>query len=150
MDDPKFWLAAIVQGGGLGIWGDFFLADTNRFGGGPAATLAGPLFERVVNLWNLTGGNIKQLTIGEKTNFGRELSQFIKINTPGSSLWYARLAWERIAWDSLQKLIDPEAQAAFRRREQNAKRDRKTKYFWGPGQLGPARPPDLGNVVGKR
>src|SRR5262249_55445818 len=35
----KFWGAAILQGGGLGIYGDFLFADVNRFGSGLGVTL---------------------------------------------------------------------------------------------------------------
>ena len=36
MDDPEFWGAAFLQGGGLGIYGDFLFADLNRFDRGLA------------------------------------------------------------------------------------------------------------------
>tara|TARA_R110000850_G_scaffold269167_1_gene400999 strand:- start:2346 stop:4871 length:2526 start_codon:yes stop_codon:yes gene_type:complete len=42
-DDPKTWLAAFLQGGSAGIYGDFLFGDIkNRFGGGFVSTLAGP------------------------------------------------------------------------------------------------------------
>src|SRR3546814_16868336 len=37
--DPATWAAAFVQGGGAGIYGDFLLGETNRFGGGLLQTL---------------------------------------------------------------------------------------------------------------
>ncbi len=43
MDDAKLWGAALLQGGGLGIYGDFLFADINHYGGGLAATFAGPV-----------------------------------------------------------------------------------------------------------
>jgi len=43
-DVAKFWAAAATQGGGIGILGDFFFSDVNRFGGGKGVTLGGPTF----------------------------------------------------------------------------------------------------------
>ena len=43
MTDKTFWAGAVFQGGGLGIFGDFFASETNRFGGGLPATLTGPV-----------------------------------------------------------------------------------------------------------
>ncbi|MBX3580065.1 MAG: hypothetical protein KF723_22915, partial [Rhizobiaceae bacterium] len=34
MDNAAFWGAAVLQGGGLGLWGDFLFSDLNRYGGG--------------------------------------------------------------------------------------------------------------------
>src|SRR6202000_989732 len=41
---PPVWLAALQQGGGLGIYGDFLFGESNRFGGSPEETLLGPSF----------------------------------------------------------------------------------------------------------
>jgi hypothetical protein len=36
------------------------------------------------------------------------LSQAIKNNTPGSTLWYAKLAFQREVIDQMQAMIDPQ------------------------------------------
>jgi hypothetical protein len=69
--DPQDMTAALLQGGGLGIYGDFLFGELNRFGGGFATTLAGPLVGRANDFWNLTAGNVAQLASGENTHFGR-------------------------------------------------------------------------------
>ena len=35
MDNKEFFAAAVAQGGGIGIFGDYLFSDVNRFGGGP-------------------------------------------------------------------------------------------------------------------
>lgn len=40
---PATMLAALAQGGGIGILGDFLFGETNRMGGGLLGTLAGPV-----------------------------------------------------------------------------------------------------------
>ena len=66
---------------------------------------------------------------------------------PGRSLWYARLAMERLIFDQLEAAIDPNAAQSFRRIEQGARRDYGQRFFWKPGKTPPERGPDLGAAV---
>lgn len=147
MDEPEFWGAAMLQGGGLGIYGDYLFGSVNRFGGGFAGSLAGPVTSRASNLWNLTGGNLIQLAQDEPTNFGREAVGFARMNL--SLPFYARLAYERVLLDELQKAVDPEARKAFRRKASKLKTQFKTGYWWAPGETGPRRAPSFANALGK-
>jgi hypothetical protein len=134
-----FWGAAMLQGGGLGIYGDFLFSNVNRYGGGFSTTLAGPIVQRANDLWNLTAGNAIQLASGEKTHFGRELVKFARGNIPGSNIWYLRLAWERTVLDQVQYLVDPEANKAFKRQQQFWAREFGQRFFWAPGEVLPGR-----------
>lgn len=145
----KFWGAAMLQGGGLGIYGDFFFSDVNRFGSSLAGTLAGPAVDRLDTLRKLTIGNAIEAAQGKKTHFGREALAFAQQNMPGGSLWYARLAWERVVIDQMRYLVDPDAYSAFRRRMSSRQRDYGQEYWWKPGQSAPSRPPNLGAVGGR-
>lgn len=144
----KFVGAAILQGGGLGIFGDLLFSDLNRFGGGFEKTLAGPVAGFATDALNLTAGNVAQAVQGEKTNFGNELTGFVRRYTPGGSLWYARLAYERVALDQMQHAIDPQAQRRFRRTMRNRQREQGQDYWWRPGELSPRRAPDLAAAGG--
>ncbi|WP_225926612.1 hypothetical protein [Pseudomonas sessilinigenes] len=42
VDDPKTWLAAMVQGGGLGIFGDYLFGEASRFGNSALELVTGP------------------------------------------------------------------------------------------------------------
>ena len=137
MDTPAFWGAALLQGGGLGIYGDFLFSNVNRYGGGFSTTLGGPLVDRANDFWNLTAGNAIQLASGEKTHFGRELVKFARGNIPGGNIWDMKLAFERIVIDQLQYLADPEANKAFKRQQQFWRREFGQEYFWKPGELTP-------------
>ena len=137
MDEPEFWGAALMQGGGMGIYGDYLFGSVNRFGGGFAGSLAGPVASRASNLWNLTGGNVIQFAQDEPTNFGRESVSFARMNL--SMPFYLRLAYERVLLDELQKVADPEAYQAFRRKASKLKTQFKTGYWWAPGETGPRR-----------
>ncbi|MDE8420560.1 hypothetical protein, partial [Klebsiella pneumoniae] len=54
-DAQAFWGAAVLQGGGFGIFGDFLQSSQNRFGGGFLGSLAGPLFQDGQAVFNVAG-----------------------------------------------------------------------------------------------
>ena len=145
MTTGRFWLRAMAQGGGWGIFGDFVLADTNRMGGSWPSTVAGPMVSRAENVWNLTAGNVRQLASDKNTNFGRELTKFVGENTPFANLPYTKLAWQRLFIDRLQQSIDPQAHRAFRRQEDLA-RQKGSGFYWGPGKRAPDRGPTFGRM----
>ena len=142
MLDPKFWGKAILTGGGTGIIGDFFFANRNEYGRGLGATLAGPQIGFINDFLNLTVGNAYEFAMGEDTKIGRESVTFLQRYFPGSSAWYGRLALERLAWDNLKKMVDPEADASFRRAERKRLRDFNQEYWWAPGENLPDRAPE--------
>lgn len=124
-----FWWRALLQGGGLGIFGDLIQSTTNRFGGGLISTLAGP----VVGM----GDDIAQILsapVGGKMGEGaRKALGYV----PGASLWYVSTAYQRLVADQVQRVLDPEAYKAWRRREMAQRRDYGTGFWWRPGQTAP-------------
>jgi hypothetical protein len=148
MNTEEFWGAAFLQGGGFGIFGDFLFSNVNRFGGGLAETAAGPVIGLLEDLRSLTVGNLLEVASGEDTKAGAELIRFAKDYTPGSSIWYARLALERLLWDQMQLWADPKARQKIKRLERKYKRDYGQSYWWGPGDLQPSRKPDLESALG--
>lgn len=147
MTTAKFWWRAMAQGGGLGIMGDFLYGAVDRHGmnfyaqvfGGPGAGL-------LIDVVDLSGGNIQAVAKDADANFGRDLARFVERYTPGSSLWYARLALDRLLWDNLQRAIDPKAASAFRRMERRALKDSGQRFWWRPGQTVPDRTPVISDA----
>lgn len=149
MATPSFWGAAFFQGGGAGILGDFLNAGLNRANQGFYMTVVGgPTAGLIDDLARLTGGNMQGLAEGKDTNFGRELARFVKRNAPGTSLWYGRLALDRLMWDRLQELADPDAARSFQRMEDRARRDFGQEFWWRPGQPTLSRAPSLETMLG--
>lgn len=138
-----FWLAAMAQGGGLGIFGDFLFADYSRFGNSLAATIAGPEVAAVEDVWEASGGQLRKLLSGEKTNFSDESLKLLRNYTPGGSIWYARAAYNRVLLDQLQHLTDPKASQRFKRQVANARRERDQGFWWTPGQVVPNGLPEF-------
>jgi hypothetical protein len=147
MGTAEFWGAAILQGGGMGIYGDFLFAELNRFGGSLPTTLAGPTTGRIGTLKDLTFGNLAELAKGKKTHFGKETVNAIRQNTPMP--FYLRAAYDHVLLDTIQKQVDPEAYHAFRNKVNQVKKDTKQDFYYEPGQALPSRLPDLTRAFGK-
>lgn len=139
----KFILASMLQGGALGIMGDFLFADQNRFGKGIVSTMVGPAAALVDDVGKFTVGNIQELVRGEDTKFGREFVQMARKYTPGGNIWYTKTAFERVLLDRMQLWFDPDARRSFQQRESKLKQDFGSEFFWGPGELTPDRGPEL-------
>ena len=141
--DIKYWMNAMIHGGGLGIFGDFFFAGTNRFGGGYAQTAVGAVGSFVSDVLKLGVVNPINLIRGEKVNYGNDISNFIKRYTPGASLWYIRLVLERYIFDTLQEMIDPDFDKRVRRKEKRSRKTTGLEYWWGAGEKKPDRLPNI-------
>ena len=148
MTDPKFWAAAHLQGGGLGIFGDFLHSNQSRFGSSFTKTLVGPGFGLLDDITKLTLGNLQQLVAGKDTNISADMIQFMRRYTPGTSVWYLRALYERTILDQLQKLLDPNAYKKFRNQMKRRERDYGQSYWWKPGSVVPESVPDLTEAVG--
>lgn len=138
MSTGEFWMAAYMQGGGAGIYGDFLFEDQNRYGGGLWQTLASPMIGTVEDLLKLTVGNVQETLKGDDTNIGRDVSEFVSRHTPvASSLWYTRSLLEHTLFETLQKMIDPKAHQSWKRKMKARKKNYDQGYWWKMGELTP-------------
>jgi len=148
MNSSEFWTAAMMQGGGFGIFGDFVFSDTNRFGGGLAETLAGPVAGLATDVHRATLGNVQELAGGKSAQETKAVSDVMGLAeryTPvASSLWYSKLMTQRLIFDQIRRATDPHnAQERFDRQARSATRNYGTDYWWEPGEAVPERAPDL-------
>lgn len=144
----KNWLAAFMKGGSLGLYGDFlFSGATQANQAGPIASALGPVAGLVEESFKLTQGNIVQAMQGKDTKFGAELVRFIKGNTPGASLWYAKAALDHVIFHQLQEYFSPGYLATMQRR---AQKEFGQSYWWTPGTgIDGMRAPNLAKVTGE-
>lgn len=147
MDDARFWGEAFMQGGGMGILGDFIRSETNRMGDGLAGSLAGPLIGSLSPVADLALTTPLNWWNDKDVNPGRQVRRLLSNNTPVLP-WYLRAAYERGVLDNLQRLIDPDAQKAFRDQRRKTEREYEQEWWWEPGKSTPARAPDLGAAFG--
>lgn len=137
-----FWTSAVARGGGLGALGEVLysaVSAKNYSNTTFISALAGPVAALIESGVELTAGNIVELIRdGEASNVGNDLKKFADDLVPGKSLWYAKLAYERILFDTLQELIDGgDANRRFRRAERDAQREFDQDFWWRPGELTP-------------
>jgi hypothetical protein len=144
----KNWMAAFLKGGSLGLYGDFlFSGATQNNQAGPIAAALGPVAGLVEEAFKITQGNIVQAMQGKDTNFGAEAVRFVKGNTPGANLWYAKAALDHIIFHQLLEYFSPGYLSQMQRRAQT---EFGQQFWWTPGTgIDGMRAPDLGRAVGQ-
>ena len=130
----KYLGAALTQGGGLGIIGDYLFSDVNRFGGGPIESAFGPTGELVSKTAKLTIGNIQDLLAGKETHILPEIAQYMKRYTP--DVWQTRLLTDAM-YDQLTIMADPSYQKKFNQQMKKRHKEYKQDYWWKKGEILP-------------
>lgn len=155
MNTPQFWGAAMLQGGGLGIFGDFFFSHHARNDKSAPIVAAGPTGQLISDVWDATGGEAQDI-IGRRDHPNRRdhevsrLAHDMAAYTPGASLWWARAAFDRAVVDQLQMMIDPDAKQAFSRRARQIDRESGSGAWWPQGSAAPTRAPNLAAAAGQQ
>jgi hypothetical protein len=140
------WIAAMLKGGSLGIYGDFLFSEQTQHGGSALGSLAGPVAGELEDIIGLTQGNAVQAMQGKDTNIGAETVRFVKGNLPGANLWYAKAALDHMIFDRLQEYFSP---GYLRKMTHRAQTEFGQEFWWEPGEVTPERAPDLGAVAGE-
>lgn len=116
---PKTWLAAALQGGALGIYGDFLFGERSRYGQGPIETLSGPTVGVGADLYNI----YKDFTAGDPSA-GRMLDTAIN-NTPYINMFYTRQALDILFLNSMREAAKP---GYLNRQKANLQKERGQSY----------------------
>lgn len=124
-DDPKTWIAAMTQGGGFGIMGDFMFGEVSRFGNKPLETLAGPTLGTAANVIDLWA---KVRSGDDAASSALRLAQN---NTPFLNLFYTRIAMDHLFLWSVQEALNP---GSLRRTEQRIQQESGQKFLVKPSQ----------------
>jgi hypothetical protein len=153
-DEPRFWMAALLQGGGLGVLTDAIYASESRNGKASQAAAFGPGGQLVADVYDATAGNVVQVAEGmrkgddfgeavEGASIGRDGVNVVRRWAPGANVWWARAIWNRNIMDELQRLVDPEAEEDFKRRARRLERDNGQEQWWVTGERLPERAPSM-------
>ncbi|MEN1958436.1 hypothetical protein [Luteimonas changyuni] len=142
MSDPKFWGAAFLKGGSLGLYGDFLFADTSRGGSSPLAAIGGPIAGDLEALFKLKD----DVNAGEANQAGGKAVRLVKSHTPFANLWYTKATTDHLFFHQLQEQFSP---GYLRRMRQRARRENGQEWWWEPGQPLPERAPDLEAAMGE-
>lgn len=124
--DPKTWAAAMAQGGGLGIYGDFVFGDIkNRFGGSVLDTLAGPTIGLIPQIADLVG----------RAKSGDDLAAASLTttlnNTPFMNMFYSRILLDYLILYDMRESINP---GYLKRMEKRIEKDNNQEMLIPPSQ----------------
>ena len=128
---PEAFLAAALQGGGLGIYGDFLFGRATRFGGGTLETAIGPGISAGFEALDLMLRYRDQLLTGDEDVRG-DAVRFLKSNTPLANLFYTQQALDYMIWYQLQETINP---GYLQRMEQRIRRDNNQDFIVPPSSV---------------
>ena len=123
-DDYRTYMAALTQGGGLGIYGDFLFGQSNRANQGFWATLGGPTVGKVDQLAQLWGAIKSGQDVRART-FNFVLNNFV----PYNNLFYIRQALNYLFLYRLQESLNP---GYLRRMQRRAEQEQGVTWYLPP------------------
>lgn len=112
----SLFIASLLQGGGLGIYGDFLFGEANRNGlpatlssfAGPAVSDAEKLFA-IVNKAVWGDGE-------DKVDAGGDFAKMAITSLPGANIWYTRWALDYLVLYRMQEAMSPGYLERYERR----------------------------------
>jgi len=128
---PETFLAAALQGGGIGIYGDFLFGEANRYGGGTLQTLAGPFLSEVSEVNDFLQNSRDALLTGEGDTRA-EFLRLLKRNTPFGNVFYTKQVMDYLIWYQFQEALNP---GYLRRMERRVERENSTKFIIRPSSI---------------
>lgn len=125
--NPELLTKAMLQGGGMGIYGDFLFGEYNKYGQTLSQSLLGPTFgsiddiARIYN--NVLSGDVDAIT--------KNATRFAISNTPGYNLFYTKTALDYLFIYGLMERSNP---GYLRRMERRMKRDMEQEFYFPPSR----------------
>jgi hypothetical protein len=153
MTKPEFFGRAALKGGGFAILGDIINTGQASWGGGFASYVAGPQFQLVQDAWDLGPKNIfgaiADAANGEEIDVGfwKDLARMGKRYTPMGQTPIIGPALDRLLWDQMQLLLDPESATDMAATAKRRINDFGGGNYWEPGSPLPSRLPNLGTAI---
>jgi hypothetical protein len=120
--------AAMAQGGGLGIYGDFLFGEFSRYGRSFLETLSGPTFGQFGDLGELW----TRLRNGDDA--AANFTRMVLNNTPFINLFYTRAALDYLILYQIQEMANP---GYLRRMESRLQRENNQKFLVPPSRVVP-------------
>ena len=121
-NNTKTIMAAFLQGGGLGIYGDVLFKE-QRDAGSVAAGLIGPAPTTVIDL----GLALKYALSGEGGKAGKAAYRAISSNIPFLNLFYLKIAFDYLIGFQIMETVNP---GVLKRVERRMKKDYNQEYLF--------------------
>lgn len=137
-NEKKTWIAAMAQGGGLGIYGDFLFGEMkNRYGQNALSTLAGPTFGgSVTDVFDLWG------RFRDGDDFAATLFSDMVNHVPFANLFYTRMAMDYLILHRIREGMNP---GYLARMERRIERENAQRFLLPPSSVIPRG----GGIVGQ-
>jgi hypothetical protein len=123
---PQTWTAAMLQGGALGIYGDFLLGQSNRFGRNIIDTLVGPTFGVIGDLDELRQRAMRGDDVASSA------FRMLIANTPFMNLFYTRIVLDYLILYQIQEALDP---GSLQRMERRVEREQGQEFLLAPSEV---------------
>jgi len=133
--DERTIMAALLQSGAAGIYGDFLFAQVDRFGGGATEKFIGPAFGSVGDLLNLGSDAVGYAVSGGEDPFsGSALMNWAVGQNPvwPANLWYSRPILDFLVLNSMRESLSP----GYLRRAVKKRRTEYGQERWFPQAMG--------------
>lgn len=135
MDDPGKWdelfIASLLQGGGMGIYGDWLFGEANRNGlGFTIGAMGGPAVSELERLTTI----VNKAVSGDPEkvdDIPNDLINAAKANTPFLNLFYARTALDYLIFWRLQEAVNP---GSVERYEKRIERETGSDFYISPSE----------------
>ncbi|NLS19909.1 hypothetical protein HGP16_25555 [Rhizobium sp. P40RR-XXII] len=105
--DPKVIVAALTQGGALGIYGDFLFGQNNRFGSGAFETFSGPFIGTLSDMLKIPMKARDAAIEGKTPQLAGDVLNLALQNTPYINLSYVRPALDVLFLNALRNWASP-------------------------------------------
>ena len=123
--DMDSWLAACLQSGGLGIFGDYLFGEASRFGNSFTASAVGPVAGMVEDVAKLPS----LLLHGKPGQARDQLIQTAIDNAPFINMWHTRAALNYAALYHIKEWLSP---GSLRRMERRMRKQHGREFFFPP------------------
>lgn len=149
MGDWKFWLAAFLKGGSLGLYGDFLFSQsgTTRYGTGPLEAVAGPTIGAAADLADFIAKAPGKVNEGKDPQVAAQALGVAKGFIPGQNMWFTKAATDHLIFQNAQEMLNPGYLSSMRER---TRREFGNEWWWQPGEASPERAPNIGNAFETR
>ena len=127
----ELFMASLLQGGGLGIYGDFLFGEANRNGlGFTIGSLGGPAVSELERLATI----IRKTASGDPDQLEdvpADLINGVKANTPFLNLFYVRAALDYLVFYRMQEAVSP---GSVERYEKRVEKDTGAGFIVSPSE----------------
>ena len=121
--DEEQWAAlmvqSMIQGGGLGIFGDIFLSalEADGYQGNLLLDIVGPAYGDLGKLTEATFGNLLDLFKGKETSFIPDILKFIQTTLPANNWWMTKALYNELWNEFILSVFDPKYKEKLRRKK---------------------------------